>query len=142
MFVVNHKHLIVRMDFRIVDLHKSMMVDNLNRSYTVVDLIAENIERMDFRIILVNMCKRVDGFFLRSEHSEHMNQYHRPYGIPGSIDRMLHRPNNLHCIGKFLVHMKSMGFLVFRPGKCNWLDDFVLSILHRVHIVIHRMCMD
>lgn len=99
------------MDFHSVYSHKSMMVDNLNQLYILVERHYVNIRYMDFQVGLANMCKLVDDFFLRNEHSQHMNQYHRLFDKHDSIDRRLHHLNNLHCIDKYLVHMISMDFL-------------------------------
>lgn len=128
------------MDSRSVYSHKSMMVDNSNRWYIVARSYV-SIQRMGFQVSPANMYTPVDGFFLRNEHSLHTNQYHRLFGIHDSIDHKLHHPNSLRCIGKCLVHMKSMDFPAYQLGKYNWLDDFVPNIQLRVRIEFHHMCM-
>lgn len=130
------------MDFHTADLHMSVKLDNSYHFCIVVHRVDVNIQHMDFQATLAYMYTLVDVFVLRNVHFLHKNQYHRLYGIHDSIDRMLHHPNNLHCIGKFHVRTISMGFLVYRPDKYNWLDGFVPNILHHVRIEFHRMCMD
>lgn len=119
-----------------------MSSGSLNHWYIGARQIVVSIQHLDYQVILADMCILIDGFCLHNVHFGHKNPHHKPFDKHDSIDRKLHRRDNLHCTDKYHVHMISMDFLVYPLDKYNLLYGFVLSNQLHGHSSFHHEYMD